>query len=43
MGAKAVSFTQRIKVFADGTVGKIKTRPQEDSPGSRMAPGSVIL
>jgi len=25
MGAKAFSFTHRIKVFADGTVGKIKT------------------
>src|SRR3954453_18471222 len=24
MGAKAFSFTHRIKVFADGTVGKIK-------------------
>ena len=25
MGAKAFSFTHRIKVFADGTVRKIKT------------------
>ena len=43
MGAKAFSFTHRIKVFAGGTVRKIKTGPQEDSFGSRVAPGSATL
>ena len=43
MGAKAFSFTHRTKVFADGTVQKTKTRPQEDSFGSRLAPGEATL
>jgi hypothetical protein len=37
MGAKAFSFTHRTKVFADGTVRKIKARPQENFQSRRVA------
>jgi hypothetical protein len=43
MGAKAFSFTHRTKVFADGTVPKTSTGPQEDSTGSRVAPRAATL
>jgi len=38
MKAKAFSFTHRTKVFADGTVRKSNTGPQEDWQGFRVAP-----
>jgi len=43
MGAKAFSSTHRTKVFADGTVRKTSTRPQENSSSTRVAPGEADL
>jgi hypothetical protein len=38
MATKAVSFTHRTKVFADGTVRKNSAQPRENWLGLRAAP-----